>query len=198
MTITLKSIKCLISVVLLGAVLTSCVQSDYTKLVKQELGKGVRRDSLLLGIYFGNTRNEFYGKCFDLNKAGLVMQGPGNKSVQHVFIDSSVHKKAAQIRLLFMPVYDSSQSIAQMNMEFSYTAWAPWNKEAQSDSLKIKAMKLLMNWYKGNEFINAKIGKENVPVKLDGNRRIILYIENPQTVTVKIQDILNPLFAHKL
>jgi hypothetical protein len=59
-------------------------------------------------------------------------------------------------------------------------------------------MKLLMKWYKGNEFITAKVGEEEVPVKLDGNRRILVIIRNEQHVLVKVQDILHPSFKHKL
>jgi hypothetical protein len=166
--------------------------------VKAELAKGERKDSLLFNVKFGNSKDEFFGRCFDLNRQQLVTEGPGNSSVQYLFKDSLVHEKATSIRLLFMPSYDETDKIKEMNMEFSYTAWAPWNRQYQSDSLKNKVMKLLMKWYKGNEFITAKVGEEEVPVKLDGNRRILVIIRNEQHVLVKVQDILHPSFKHKL
>lgn len=185
-----------ISIFLLSAVFSGCFQSDYTKLVKSELAKGIRQDSLLFGIKFGDTRNDFYGKCFDLNKQRLVTQGPANNSVQFLFTDSLYHHQPTDIRLLFFPNYDEDQVIAEMSMEFSYLAWAPWNKLYQSDSLEIKTKKLLVHWYQGNEFVTAKVNDIDIPVKLDANRRILVYIKDAQSVGVKIQDISHPMFKH--
>lgn len=187
-----------ISMVVLSAVLSGCFESDYTKLVKSELAKGIRQDSLLFGIEFGDTRNDFFGKCFDLNKKRLVSQGPGNTTVQYIFKDSLVHDEPAEIRLLFYPTFDEKEAIDEMGLEFSYTGWAPWNAPLQSDSLKLKAMELLMLWYKGNEFVMANVDDKKIPVKLDGNRRILVYEKDPQSVAVRIQDILHPRFRHSV
>lgn len=191
-----KCIRYPLKMVVLGAVLSGCFQSDYTKLVKSELAKGIRQDSLLFGIQFGDTRNDFYGKCFDLNKQRLVTQGPGNNSVQFIFKDSIIHDRPTDMRLLFFPNYADNEEIVEMNMEFSYPGWAPWNKAYQSDSLKIKTMELLMHWYKGNAFVDATVNDTKMPVKLDANRRILLYIKDAQSVAVKIQDISHPRFKH--
>ena len=195
---TLRYTKYLISGGLLAFLFSACFQSDYTKLVKSELEKGVRNDSLLFGISFGDTRNDFYGKCFDLNKQRLVTQGPANNSVQYMFNDSVIHKEPTEIRLLFFPEYDERGTIAEMNMEFSYPGWAPWNTALQADSLKLKTMKLLMHWYKGNEFVTADVHDAPLPVKLDANRRVLVYIKDAQSVSVKIQDILHPRFKHSV
>jgi hypothetical protein len=178
--------------------LIGCFQSDYSKMVRSEIEKGVREDSLLLSINFGDTRNEFYGKCFDLNKKRLVTQGPANTSVQYLFDDSIVHKNPTQLRLLFFPEYDDKDRIAEMNMEFSYPGWAPWNKALQSDSLKIKTMQLLMHWYKGNEFVTANVNDAPMSVKVDGNRRVLVYIKDAQSVSVKVQDIFHPKYKHSI
>jgi hypothetical protein len=189
--------KYLISLILLTILFSAC-QSDYTKLVKSELAKGVRQDSILLGIYFGDTRDQFYGKCFDLNKQRLVREGPGNTSVQYSFTDSLVHKKPTDIRLLFMPKYDDKNVITEMDMEFRYQGWTSSNLELYSDSLKVKVMELLMLWYKGNDFVTAHIQNTEQFVKVDGNRRILIYILDPQRVVVKVQDILHPMFQHSI
>ena len=122
-----------ISLVLFGIFLSSCFQSDYTKLVKSELDKGIRRDSILLGIQFGDTRNDFFGKCFDLNKQQLATQGPRGLAVQYLFNDSLVHATPTEIKLLFEPFFDQMDAISDMDLEFSYLAWAPWNRNLQSD-----------------------------------------------------------------
>lgn len=194
----LRFIKYSISLFLFGLVLSGCFQSDYTKLVKAELDKGIRIDSLLLGINFGDTRDEFYGKCFDLNKQQLITQGPGGATVQYLFSDSLVHDSPTDLRLLFIPVFDQRDIIIEMNLEFSYPAWAPWNELYQSDKLKEKVLRLLKHWYKGNEFITVEIDGNKVPIKLDGNRRMLVYLKDTQNVVVKIQDILHPKYQHSI
>lgn len=192
----LRFMKFLISLVVLGLLFTAC-QSDYTKLVKSELAKGIRKDSILLGINFGTTRQEFYGKCFDLNKQKIVSEG-ANYSVQYLFTDSAFHDRPEQIRLLFVPAFDENEKISNIDFKFDYPGWAPGITRYQSDSLKGKIMKLMMKWYGGNEFITAKVSGEEVPVKLDGNRRILVFEEAPKDVVVRVQDILNPKYRHSI
>lgn len=196
MTVTWKYLKYAISFVCLATLTSGCLQSDYTKMVKAELSKGTREDSLVFGIKFGDTRNDFYGKCFDLNREKLVTQGPGNTSVQYIFEDSLLHDEPTQIRMLFYPSFDKDDVISQMTFEFSYTGWAPWNKAAHADSLKEKTMQLLMLWYKGNEFVTAEVNSTRIPVKVDGNRRLLVYLKDAQSVVVRAQDILHPDFKH--
>ena len=191
-----KSLKWLPTAFLFSLVTAACFQSDYTKLVKTELERGVREDSLLFGIRFGDTRQDFYGKCFDLNKQRLVTQGPANTSVQYLFTDSAVHDRPIEMRLLFFPDYDEHEKIAEMDMEFSYPGWAPWNQALQSEQLKEKTRQLLMRWYHGNDFVTAQVNDSPMLVKLDGNRRILLYVKDAQSVAVKVQDILHPRFKH--
>ncbi len=179
-------------------IISGCTQSDYTRLVKAELAKGSRQDSLLLGISFGDSRDAFFARCFDLNKLHLVSQGPNNSSVKYIFKDSLFHEEPTEIRLLFYPSFDESGLISSMDLEFSYLAWAPWNRRLQSDSLEVKVKKIIMNWYKGNEFVTAHIGEEEVPVKLDSNRRLTMVIKDTQSIIIRIQDILHPKFMHSI
>jgi hypothetical protein len=191
---TLKFIKYPISLFLLSSILWGC-QSDYTKMVKSELAKGVRQDSILFGIEFGQTRQDFFGKCFDLNKQHLVTEGAGH-GAQYDFSDSLVHPKPINMRLLFYPTFDSQEKIMEMNLEFSYATWSPVVKELQADSLKVRVMELLRKWYGGNNFVVANLKDGEVPVKLDGNRRITVKIKDIRTVDVKVQDLLHPRFKH--
>lgn len=193
-----KFIKLFGSVFFLALVLGACFQSDYTKLVKAELGKGVRFDSLLFEINFGTTRQEFFGRCFDLNKQHLITQGPSGGTVQYLFTDSLVHDSTVNMSMLFIPAYDEADKIIEMNLEFSYPGWAPWNRNLQADVLKQKVLGILMRWYGGNEFVDAKINKTDIPVKVDGNRRMIVYIKDPRNVVVKIQDLTHPKYRHSI
>jgi hypothetical protein len=180
------------------ALFTSCIDSEYTKLVKRELAKETRADSLLFDIYFGDSRNNFYDKCLALNRRHLVSQGPSNSSVQYLFVDSVYHETPTPLRLLFYPRFDDKQLIKSMDLEISYTGWAPWNKKTQSDVLKPIVLDMLRNWYGGNEFINVEIDEVEVPVKLDANRRIMVYTKDDEKVVVKIQDILHPEYKHSI
>ncbi|MCW5912825.1 MAG: hypothetical protein KIT62_17270 [Cyclobacteriaceae bacterium] len=162
------------------------------------MARGVRADSLLFGINLGDSRDEFYGKCFDLNKKELVTQGPGGATVQYLFTDSLFHDSPIPMRLLFIPAFDEKDKIAEMNLEFSYMGWAPWSKELQSDALIEKVLKLISSWYKGNPFIFVEMDGKNMPVKLDANRRMVVYIKDEQNVVVKIQDILHPKHQHSI
>lgn len=191
-----KFLKYWSSFFLLVVLLSSCFQSEYTKLVKSELAKGIRKDSILLGINLGSTRNDFFGRCYDLNQQHLVIQGPTGSSVQYTFMDSTVHAKATSLRLLLFPSFDNKEVMTDMNLEFSYSGWAPWNRSLQSDSLKTKVIRLLTNWYGGNEFVTAHVKDTDVPVKVDGNRRVLVYVKDTQTIVVKVQDILHPKFDH--
>lgn len=195
MMMTWKYLKYPISLGFFVVFATGCFQSDYTKLVKSELAKGVRQDSLILGIKFGDTRLEFQGKCFDLNQQQLVTAGT-NGFVQYQFVDSLVHQQPTQIKLQFSPTFDQNEIIDELNLEFGYVSWAPWNRKYQSDSLLVKTKKIIMGWYGGNDFINVLVDKRDTPVKLDCNRRILISIKDEQTVAVKIQDILHPRFRH--
>ncbi|MBX2894139.1 MAG: hypothetical protein KF763_01760 [Cyclobacteriaceae bacterium] len=178
--------------------INACTQSDYTRLVKAELSKNIRIDSVILGINLGDTRDEFYGRCFELNKQQLVTQGPNGATVQYFFSDSLFHEQPTSIRLLFIPAFDENDVIKEVNLEFSYAAWAPWNTVYQSDQLIKKVQDILMVWYKGNSFVSVKLDDRILPVKLDGNRRLIVYIKDEQNVVVKVQDILHPAYKHSI
>ncbi len=197
---TLKYMRYIVSrawvvIVLFGS---GCFQSEYTRLVKQELSRDTRMDSVVLGINLGDTRDEFYGKCFDLNQQHLVTQGPNGATVQFLFTDSLVHQKPTPMRLLFIPQFDDQDSIAEMNLEFSYVGWSPWNKSLQSDTLFNKVQQLLLIGYGGNRFIFPTIAGQATPVKLDANRRMIVYKKDERNVVVKVQDILNERFRHSI
>lgn len=182
------------SILIIVAAMMSC-ESDYTKMVKAELAKGIRQDSLLLGISFGNTREEFYGKCFDLNRQKLVTQGVGF-SVQYMIKDS-LQQPPRNISMLFYPTFDTLDIIKGMDIEFRYPGWNPNIRELQSDSLENHVKKLLLKWYKGNDFVTAHFDKKDTPVKVDANRRIILFVEDEQRILVHVQDLLHPDYRHK-
>lgn len=178
-----------ISILSLSALLLinfGCVKSEYERMVDSELAKNVRYDSLFLDLKFGMTRKEFYASCWEMNKEGLIMQGPGNLSVQYVIDTTQVRHR------MFMRFYPnfSEERIYEMPVEFTYEAWAPWNKSLSADSLLLDVKNLMNTWYEG-EFRSFTSKDDNLTVwlKVNGNRRIRMYIKSISTVKVEFLDL---------
>jgi hypothetical protein len=195
MTTSSRFIKYIIKGIILFAFFGRCVQPADSKLAKAKLEKEIRKDSILLGIRFGDTQKEFRAKCFELNKRHLTTEGAGY-SVRYLFSDSLVHDKPTAIQLLFVPTFNENDTLTDMDLKFSYLGWAPWNRQFQSDSLKSKVIELLMHWYGGNKFVTAHARDNEITVKVDGNRRMLIYEDPPQNVMVRINDILHSRRKH--
>ncbi len=181
----MKLIKFNIKLVLLVLLVSSC-QSDYTKLVNKELKSGKQNDEIFHGLKFGQTKGDFFRICWDLNKQNIATHGPDNSYVQTTLYpqDSTQHTK--KIRMLFYARFSPDDIIRAMDIKFSYVAWAPWNTDLLSDKLLPKVQDTLMKWYPGNEFMKVK---DNILVKVDGNRQIQLAIASDQNVSVLIEDL---------
>jgi hypothetical protein len=55
-----------------------------------------------------------------------------------------------------------------------------------------------VHWYGGNDFVRAHVNDRELPVKVDGNRRILVDIKDQQAVQVRVQDLLHPYFMHSI
>ncbi|MEO6720142.1 MAG: hypothetical protein ABIN67_07235 [Ferruginibacter sp.] len=166
---------------------SSSGSEQYGKLVKKELARGKRVDSLFLGMRFGMTSKEFYGHCWELNKKGLLTDGNNNTAVLYK-IDKELKYPAS---MTFYPDFYENK-IAVMRVSFQYNAWAPWNKGQFSDSLLPDVVKMYEKWYHaGNNFIKiTDKTKGTIYVKVDGNRRITIGIFNDMVVKVDYTDLL--------
>ncbi|MBL7858257.1 MAG: hypothetical protein JNM57_11265 [Cyclobacteriaceae bacterium] len=173
-------------VVVLSALLLGC-KSDYEKMVAKELAKNVRYDSLFLDLHFGMTRKDFFTHCWELNKKGTIMQGPGNLSVQYQ-VDSTLMKD--KTFMWFYPDFKDDK-ITSMPVEFSYQSWAPWNQELSADTLLMEVKQLYEKWY-GDGFVEMKNkdGSKVVWIKVDGNRRIRLFKKNISIVHADFTNLL--------
>lgn len=173
------------ALILLFVLIISACQSDYTKLVKNELASGKRNDSIFYNLRFGNTRTEFFEICKDLNQKHLVKQGPSNLNVQVIYNPRDTSKVFQKITMLFYGVFNSENIMTGMDVEFSYTDWAPWNKDLFADKLVPVVQDTLMKWFPGNSFMKVK---DNL-VKVDGNRQIVLKQESDRDISVRIEDL---------
>jgi hypothetical protein len=169
----------------------SCEQSAYEKMLHEEYNKEHRVDSLFLGFYLGKTREDFFKHGWEMNKQGLIMQGPENMNVAY-YLESEEGDK--DIEMLFYPDFDESLKIKSMPMRFRYKGWAPWNRELFSDSLLIAIKDTLMHWYGGNEFVLFERPKDSILFwyKIDGNRQITLAPTDEREVKAVIKDLFHP------
>jgi hypothetical protein len=161
--------------------------SDYNRLVKKELAKGTRSDSLFMGIYLGMASKTFYAHCWDLNKKGIFTNGSNNTSVLY----KPGKDLKYQASMNFYPDFYEDK-IFSMWATFEYDAWAPWNKAQQADSLLPDVLQLYKKWYPGgNDFITiTNKDRGTIFVKVDGNRRITIGKFDDRKVKVDYTDLL--------
>lgn len=128
-------------IIVCSVIICGCTDNSgygkYEKLVKKELARNVREDSLFLGMKFGMTSKEFYAHCWELNKKGLLTDGNNNTAVLYK-LDKELSHPAS---MNFYPDFHENK-IYRMKTDFSYNAWAPWNKQLFADSLQLDVVKL--------------------------------------------------------
>jgi hypothetical protein len=157
----------------------------YERRLKRELASGIRYDSLFMGITFGMTQKEFYEHCWDMNKDSIIKQGSANMSVQYDLNEELEHPATMN----FYPRFDSGK-IVEMPVRFIYNGWAPWTKELSASNLA----KDVKTWYEdiyGKGFISVTHPFNGTAyTKIDGNRRITIYVENDLYVWAIFTDLL--------
>ena len=152
--------------------------------MKEELAKGVRYDSLFLGIYLGMPQKEFYMHCWQLNKKGLIRQGSNNTSVYYKMPDFKDTVEAN-----FYPAFYKDK-IWKLPVKLNFQAWAPWNREYSSDTLENDLVGKFFDWY-GTGFrkvLNAR--NEVAYYKIDGNRLISIFKDDDQYVWAVFTDLI--------
>jgi hypothetical protein len=170
-----------------GVFTMGCKQSEYDRMEAYELARNVRYDSLFLGLELGMSRKDFFTSCWEMNKQGLIIQGPGNLSVEYVLDTPSIKSKAF---MRFYPDFTNDDKIYRMPVEFIYEAWAPWNQSLSPDSLMVDVKNLFEQWY-GGPFLLVEKPEINLKLwaKVDGNRRIRIYVKDVSTVKVDFLDL---------
>jgi hypothetical protein len=168
-------------------------ENALERAIRVELETGGQKDSLFLGLEFGIDKQEFYDRCWALNKQGLVTQGVENMSVRYMFDDSLKNR----IEFNFYVDDREGGQIHRYNTAFYYYAFA-LNRRLQSDRLMEMLPPILMEWYGGNEiFTMMKDGKQHY-YKIDGNRMIDLFIFDEKTVIALYTDLSHYSMAELL
>lgn len=173
------SIKFIFTLIIITLILVSCKRkTPYEQLVEKELRLGNRKDTTLMGVYFGMTRKDFYAHCWKMNKQGLVKQGSKNLTVEYELTNLK-----SPAKLNFFPSF-KDDTIFDVSATAEYIAWAPWNKDLCADSLLLD---LITKWEfeYGNDFLHVTHPeKGELYVDVDGNRRIILSTIDEKTVKI--------------
>ena len=102
-------------------VLGAC-KSEYTSLVERELASGQRYDSLIYGLHLGDSQKSFT-QCWELNKKGLVKQGPNNQYVELIQKELDSTNFAKKIQTLFYGEFDADKKMVALRMKFSFDGW---------------------------------------------------------------------------
>lgn len=182
----MNRMKWMVLIFLTALIAGSCSpRKTYERRLKRELTSGVRYDSLFLGLSMGMTSEEFYKHCWGLNRDSIVRQGTANMSVQYD-LNQELDYPAT---MNFYPIFNEN-SIVEMPVRFIYNGWAPWNKELSADNLA----KDVKRWYEeiyGKGFITISHPMNGEAyTKIDGNRRITIYVENDLYVWAIFTDML--------
>ncbi len=183
-----KAIIVFLSVIIQIAI-TSCSNSEYDKLINEESKKSTVNDSLIFNLRFGDSKKDFFSRCWELNKQGLVFQGPNNNYARYVI--KAKNEGKSSINMNFYGIFDEKNKMTGIDMLFDYTGWSLWTGTYTADKLLLSVLDSLSKWYPGNDFILINLNKidKNVHVKVDANRQIIAYAKDSKDVVVKIEDL---------
>ena len=163
-----------------------CIKKTrYEHTVDKELAKKERNDEIFLGFHFGMPSQDFYEKCWELNKSGLAREGALNTTVYYE-IDDLSYKSALE----FYPVFKDDK-IQSMTGFAHYIGWAPWNKHLWAESMIEELKTLFESWYGPGFFRIKSPGRGAAYVKIDGNRRIVLYYNRDERVEFLFSDLTN-------
>lgn len=169
------------------------IESEYSKLLKKELKSGKSFNDLVLGLKIGQTKDDFFKICADLNKKKLITSGARNLYPEYILYPKDSVENGKKIRMSFMGIFDNNRIMKGMDIRFNYYSWIAWREEYNSDNLINEIKDTLQLWYPGNNFIEIDLkldSKNNLAyVKVDGNRQITMYKIDGRDVAVIIEDV---------
>jgi|TARA_B100000780_G_C21068711_1_gene429899 hypothetical protein len=173
------------------SLIASCT-SEYKALVKKELNKNQKVDSVFFDIRLGESKDIYHKKSWDLNNSRVVTQGRSYFYMKKIFSDSKIKKKENDFALEFSGKFNAKKKLKMLDVKFYHLLWTPWYEKYQAPNLLPRILDSLVRWFPGNPFLEIKTGSDSIPtmhVKIDGDRRFRVYVENLQDVAVKIDDL---------
>ena len=118
----MEKLKCmnrinqLVLVLVVVLSLVSC-KSEYQQYVDREMASGIKQDSLILAMRMGQTKDDFFTICWDLNKEKIISQGVG-ANARYVTDRDSIGGEADPIskEMLFYGIFDENEVMRGMRM----------------------------------------------------------------------------------
>lgn len=147
--------------------------------------KSAESNSLFMGFYLGMPQKDFFDLCTELNKQELITQGPGgNTNVEHLI----KNQFSSEVSMRFFPTFIDNK-IFEMPVTYAFISWAPWNKQYWADQLLEEVLGEFKKTY-GDEFklLNHPT-QGKVYYKIDGKRRINLFVKDEQFVQAVFTDL---------
>ncbi|MEY3643437.1 MAG: hypothetical protein RLZZ207_131 [Bacteroidota bacterium] len=144
-----------------------------------------KTDSLFLGFNLGMAQKDFFDQCTELNKQQKITQGPGGTtSVEHKIKGTY----GADVSMRFFPTFIKKQ-MYEMPVTYTYDSWAPWNKEYSSTVLLPKILESYKATYGGDFKVVNDRYRGKIYYRMDGKRRINLFIKDEQYVQAIFTDM---------
>ncbi len=165
----------------LGLIFQSCDSPGFN------FGKDnfTQSDSLFLGFHLGMPQKDFFDLCTELNKQQKITQGSsGSTNVEFRILN----EYDSEVSMRFFPTF-IDEKIFEMPVTYSYIAWAPWNRQFWAEKLLPKVLEKYKLVY-GEDFklLNHPV-QGKVYYKIDGKRRINLFIKDEQHVQAVFSDL---------
>lgn len=142
-------------------------------MVKEELKRGVRYDTLFNGLHFNMTSTRFYEHCFEMNKRGVFYQHGGS---EEIIIKYNTEFKYP-VEFVFYPKFEDEQ-ITELRGYFYYTQGNGFNKEYYAPRLQMELVGVIEGWYGERPFLKLPDPDQysgDAYAKVDGNRQIMLW-----------------------
>lgn len=158
-------------IVIIGLIL-GC-EPSYEELVRQELNRGLRYDSIIYGVYLGMSYDEFTRYCFEQNQRGVFRPNETGNAVQVTWTEGFDFP----VKFEFFPaeVTDKFAPINRYQASVRYRDYSHYNPDMTVANLLSETLAFYKQGYGGHDFLRVPQDDPWVKyhyVKVDGNRKI--------------------------
>ena len=145
--------------------------TDYQLAVSESLSNQEKENGLVGGLHFGMTQATFFDYCKRQQKLGRMNDGADN--MIRVYVDSSAIPGTTVLE--FYPGFNENGEINFLKGRIYSLQWAPWSPQYNALNLLDEGREYLIEQLGGAPFKQYESVKENTLVKLDANRRVLIY-----------------------
>jgi len=170
--------------------ISSCSEKiKYGDLVSNELAKGIRYDSLIYGIHFGMTNEEFGDYCAEMNRKKIFMPNQNGSAVS-LELQNGFN---SPVYIEFFPRFENGIKITKLEAILNYRDFSYYNKNYAIENLIIETKTNFEKGYGGNKFFEMPHENNLLKyqyIKIDGNRKIVLSPNfDGQKLNIEFEDL---------